>query len=56
MRFVFDSIIAALFWSFMTFSAVEVYRTVSEASVKQVHRGLSSTVKFTEALTRPVQK
>ena len=50
MRFIFDLIIAATFWSFTAYSATEVYQFFSEASVKQVSRGLNSTVKFTEKL------
>lgn len=52
MRFIIDLIIALTFWSFTTYSAVEVYQFFREASVKQVSRGLNSTVKFTEKLVQ----
>ncbi len=50
MRFVFDAIVATLFWSFVTFSAVEVYDFFRSGAVKSVERGLSSTTHFTERL------
>ena len=50
MRFTIDLIIAIAFWSFTTYSAVEVYQFFREASVKQVSRGLNPTVTFTEKL------
>ncbi len=50
MRFLIDLIIAATFWSFTTYSAVEVYQFFREASFKQVSRGLNSTTTFTEKL------
>jgi len=50
MRFTTDLIIALIFWSLTAYSTVEVYQFFREASIKQVSRGLSSTVKFTEAL------
>ena len=50
MRFLLDLIIAITFWSFTTYSTVEVYQFFREASVKQVSRGLNSTVRFTEKL------
>ena len=50
MRLITDIIIATTFWYFTAYSAVEVYQFFREASVRQVERGLNSTVKFTEAL------
>ena len=45
-----DMIVGLLFWSFMYFSAVETYQFFRDAARAQIHRGLSSTVKFTDAL------
>ncbi len=50
MRFIADLIIALTFWSFTAYSTVEIYQFFREASIKQVSRGLNSTVKFTDAL------
>ena len=50
MRFITDFIIALTFWSFATYSTVQVYQFFRETSVKQIRRGLNPTLKFTEAL------
>ncbi len=55
MHFITDLIIALIFWSFTIYSAAEVYQFFRESSTKQVERGLSSTVKFTEALLNKPQ-
>ncbi len=52
MRFVIDAIVAITFWSVTIFSASEVYDFFKKGAIQNVERGLSSTEKFSKALTQ----